>query len=716
MKARNILSASLIKRRGTKESPPSDDESTQTAHTNGAPSEHGGARWDLDSCFDVIEGMRNINGLTQEQLGAISNLRALFNPTYSRRQSGRSVQRREAKVFGKSPGYGPKNSPLMTEELWRCLNEVEENKEDNDQRMTATAVLANFGGHIFDKVFSFAPHLDESQNAIQSDFSINIRGNRSSLRGSTASLTIDSLYDASPDGTGEGVRQGSTTQRRSGDPTIDPFPRTKSNEYLFESEVALSSRVYCPPEWNALTINARSQLCRILSWENLSKWDFSVLEVEKLSGETLHDKNDALEVGQSCPLLFVGWAILCAPMAQQAMEGSIEFVVKTKPSTTHNRSDYNSFGYHFVADLDVSPEKVCNFLRQIECRYQVENPYHNNIHAADVTQTLHCLLQFIEVDVIECLFKSEDIFSIILAATFHDVGHPGTNNLFQKHARTPFAIRYNDHSILESMHSALGHSLLMGGKKQEEWDVFRNWSDSQITHARDVMMSSILDTDMSTHFHSLEKIASGVEKVKASYNASASRTSPVGIFAGGDKQEATPILSILAKSLDAKEDNDENKNEELKKECCQLARQVLSFLLHAADISNPAKNHDLAVYWANKALDEFFAQGDIEHAKDLPISPLCDRKTVKKPDSQIGFLKFVVQPTYDLLGKIIPRVKEELMPIIGENIRYWTKEKTRLSLLKVAKVVATAAAMTPRRNTIDEEEHEGSITNKGSKQ
>ena len=50
-------------------------------------------------------------------------------------------------------------------------------------------------------------------------------------------------------------------------------------------------------------------------------------------------------------------------------------------------------------------------------------------------------------------------------------------------------------------------------------------------------------------------------------------------------------------------------DESLKKECTDLARFLLKLLLHAADISNPTKELDLAKYWAENALAEFFAQG-----------------------------------------------------------------------------------------------------------
>lgn len=76
----------------------------------------------------------------------------------------------------------------------------------------------------------------------------------------------------------------------------------------------------------------------------------------------------------------------------------------------------------------------------------------------------------------------------------------------------------------------------------------------------------------------------------------------------------------------------------------------------------------------------FLSAGDAEKELGLPISPGCDRNTVKKPDSQIGFLKFVIRPTYLLLGEILPRVKEEVMPIIDKQIEYWVQEKARISL------------------------------------
>jgi len=100
-----------------------------------------------------------------------------------------------------------------------------------------------------------------------------------------------------------------------------------------------------------------------------------------------------------------------------------------------------------------------------------------------------------------------------------------------------------------------------------------------------------------------------------------------------------------------------------------------------------------------------------EEELGIPISPLCDRGTVKRADSQIGFLQFVIRPTYVLLGEILPRVKEEVMPMIDENINYWTREKNRLSMMRgttgaLAGMARKSSNPGTKRSTIMEREDE----------
>eukprot|EP00574_Skeletonema_japonicum_P004896 CAMPEP_0201729082 /NCGR_PEP_ID=MMETSP0593-20130828/17924_1 /ASSEMBLY_ACC=CAM_ASM_000672 /TAXON_ID=267983 /ORGANISM="Skeletonema japonicum, Strain CCMP2506" /LENGTH=604 /DNA_ID=CAMNT_0048221359 /DNA_START=139 /DNA_END=1953 /DNA_ORIENTATION=- len=497
---------------------------------------------------------------------------------------------------------------------------------------------------------------------------------------------------------------------------------------------------YCPPEWNWLTPKAKKKLTHLLSLENLSKWGFDVFEVAELTRMTLTPEDKCINEDeepstssrkreQFCPLLLVGWAILCSPMAQVAMNGSLEgyYNLRDDSGPRHRPSieclvdsDHgtNHFHYTFDEHFKINPEAICNFLREIEGRYSTDTPYHNNVHAADVTQTLHALFAFIGKDLLYSISKPLEIFSLILAATFHDVGHPGTNNLFQKNAMTPFAVQYNDVSILENMHATVGHSILMGEEREDEWDVFKNWKQSQIVEAREIMIRAILGTDMSNHFLKMDELMEKIDSVRFTANIVlqselgddsvsedeihpssrrsrdekdqqqmldmlSSPTSTEKLNKDSRKKEQ-PILDILAKVRQNSNVTGENSKTyaEFKTECRELSSSILVFLLHSADISNPGKPQALAVRWANKALAEFFAQGDKEKELALPVSPLCDKEATKTADSQIGFLQFVVRPLYILLGDIVPQVKEEVLPIVNSNLDYWQVEKKRASLLR----------------------------------
>ena len=74
--------------------------------------------------------------------------------------------------------------------------------------------------------------------------------------------------------------------------------------------------------------------------------------------------------------------------------------------------------------------------------------------------------------------------------------------------------------------------------------------------------------------------------------------------------------------------------------------QLCTHLLHAADLSNPCRPFGLARRWAERVLEEFFAQGDRERAEGLPVSPLCARDGTLMAASQIGFIGFVVLPYF----------------------------------------------------------------------
>jgi hypothetical protein len=658
--------------------------------------------WDLKTCIDTIESLLHNEGteLPEETRAAIENLRSASCPmslSKPKVKFGNSIMKRFSSGSHKSSIPGRKTI-FMTKEMRQTWFEVAADKDDKDRQQCVHDVLEVYGGGRFDPAWGSRGEVPPTLQ--------NVSNIKTVRRSAAASQEISTML----------------------------------TNFKGDSILALARSIgvhgfynYCPPEWNRLTLNAKTELTKLLSLENLSKWEFDVFKVGDLTRSTLtledkcndddDDSSSSKKEGgeQFCPLLFVGWAILCAPMAQNAMEGSLEGYSNTReadPSciaSTNSLDNDNCFHYNFDAHLKINPEAICNFLREIERRYSPDIPFHNNSHAADVTQTLHCLFALIGIDLLYSISNPVEIFSLILAATFHDVGHPGTNNLFHKNAMTPFAIRYNDVSILENMHAAIGHSLLMGEERQDEWDVFQNWKQSQIIEARGIMIRAILGTDMSNHFFKMEEIMEKIESVRFTANivlqselgeeaedeslASSRRsrdekdqqqmldilgrlhiTKKLSRDDGNKCQQQ--ILGILAKMWDTSiEESSEKCSKtyaELKTECGELSSKILIFLLHSADISNPTKPQTF-VRWAENAVNEFFAQGDKEKELSLPVSPLCDKETTKTADSQIGFLQFVVQPAFVLLGDIIPRVKEEILPIIDQNLEYWLEFKRRES-------------------------------------
>ena len=70
-------------------------------------------------------------------------------------------------------------------------------------------------------------------------------------------------------------------------------------------------------------------------------------------------------------------------------------------------------------------------------------------------------------------------------------------------------------------------------------------------------------------------------------------------------------------------------------------------LLHAVDVSHPTKDWDLHREWTARCMEEFFKQGDLEREMGLDISPLCDRTTTQVPQSQIGFIDYIVVPLFN---------------------------------------------------------------------
>lgn len=85
-------------------------------------------------------------------------------------------------------------------------------------------------------------------------------------------------------------------------------------------------------------------------------------------------------------------------------------------------------------------------------------------------------------------------------------------------------------------------------------------------------------------------------------------------------------------------------------------QMILSTCIHSSDISNPAKPYIVYKKWVSLVFEEFFGQGDVEKQKGIPVTIMCDRETTSITKAQIGFISFVVKPTFEIMKKLNPAI------------------------------------------------------------
>lgn len=117
--------------------------------------------------------------------------------------------------------------------------------------------------------------------------------------------------------------------------------------------------------------------------------------------------------------------------------------------------------------------------------------------------------------------------------------------------------------------------------------------------------------------------------------------------------------------------------------------------LHAADVSNPAKEIDMCKTWADRIMREFYQQGDKERELQLPVSVGYDRENpIPVEKMQAGFIIGIVRPLFHALCQL-PRVElAHCMTHLDDNLRFWQCELARNQPPSPPKLPVAAPAIT----------------------
>ncbi|XP_039610516.1 high affinity cAMP-specific 3',5'-cyclic phosphodiesterase 7A isoform X1 [Polypterus senegalus] len=274
---------------------------------------------------------------------------------------------------------------------------------------------------------------------------------------------------------------------------------------------------------------------------------------------------------------------------------------------------FSCFGLIEFFHLDMV--KLRRFLVMVQEDYHNQNPYHNAVHAADVTQAMHCYLK--ESKLCKSLTPWDILLGLLAAAT-HDLDHPGVNQSFLIKTNHYLASLYKNTSVLENHHWRSAVGLL------RESGLFAHLSAEDRLKMESELGSLILATDISRQ---------------------------------------NEYLSQFRAHLD---------REDLCLDDAGHRHFILQMALKCADICNPCRTWELSKQWSEKVTQEFFHQGDIEKKYKLEVSPLCDRQLETVADIQIGFITYVVEPLFVEWARFTDtRLSQTMLGYLGLNKAGW---------------------------------------------
>ncbi|XP_047632982.1 cAMP-specific 3',5'-cyclic phosphodiesterase 4A isoform X3 [Phacochoerus africanus] len=274
-------------------------------------------------------------------------------------------------------------------------------------------------------------------------------------------------------------------------------------------------------------------------------------------------------------------------------------------------------------------DTMVTYMLTLEDHYHPDVAYHNSLHAADVLQSTHVLLA---TPALDAVFTDLEILAALFAAAIHDVDHPGVSNQFLINTNSELALMYNDESVLENHHLAVGFKLL----QEDNCDIFQNLSKRQRQSLRKMVIDMVLATDMSKHMTLLADLKTMVETKKVT---------------------SSGVLLL------------DNYSDRI---------QVLRNMVHCADLSNPTKPLELYRQWTDRIMAEFFQQGDRERERGMEISPMCDKHTASVEKSQVGFIDYIVHPLWETWADLVHPDAQEILDTLEDN-RDWYYSAIRQS-------------------------------------
>ena len=269
---------------------------------------------------------------------------------------------------------------------------------------------------------------------------------------------------------------------------------------------------------------------------------------------------------------------------------------------------------------------ICaRFTHALETRMP-RNGYHNAEHIADVLQSMAILLTGGLQDVANLTEDPLCVLALLLAASVHDFEHPGLTADHLVAVAHPWALLYNDRAVLEQHHLAEAFSLL----RHPGMDWTRQLEGGQQQRLRKLVIQLVMATDMKEHFTLLGAFGTLLHKTR----------------------HATLLRRRLRASVSAA-GGDGQQQAQQQQHCGGLSDSetvlVLQMALKVADLGHLRAPLDIHRRWVAGLCSEFYAQGDLERARGMPVNELMSRERAAEmpaalAESQVAFFEYLVLP------------------------------------------------------------------------
>lgn len=397
-----------------------------------------------------------------------------------------------------------------------------------------------------------------------------------------------------------------------------------------------------------------------------------------------------------------------------------------KTKMDQNGCSYSDSHWDSFQSLILSDTALYKFLIVVRDSYRPSNPYHNYRHAIDVLQaSFYFLLRLCSLPQYSYTDKYNDptiagndtskIFTVLdpmealtllIIAIGHDVGHPGVTNMFLVNAKAPVAKLFDNKSVLESYHAAAFQRIL---------ELY--WPSTQSTLVFQLIMKSVLATDMGLHFDYMDQankiltMLNGIPMddylksldhvIRINHNKNDCETSSpeeckTTVAVTSPTTSETPNKPITTQTnidlntLITKVCN--NSYENAKNNKLELQTLVCCLLIKCADISNVTRTLDISCKWGVVLTKEFSEVETLEIELEMKKpKELVDIKSEEEQEQievtedgegfkvpiiqlakgQLYFINTFAKPLFVAVQQLFPQL-QYTVDILEDNAKVWT--------------------------------------------